>query len=208
MSIKSKTALEFSMERFFKGFSNCYMWTFTFADVIGKQEMRSRWQTLVNGFNYHKIQGIRVFEVHPLGHGFHIHMVTRFRYDVNFIRHLCVLAGFGRIHVMRCPVSASSYLTKYVSDFDREGCQKGMRLWAGIRFQCTHIRSLVHTGGVAEMIRRLSDNFVSRHVLSFNRMTEKQKAWWKWKVAEAYTYLGDDNWQIKNWWEKKACAVA
>ncbi len=60
--------------------------------------------------------GVRVFELHPNGHGLHVHVVTTEFISVNQVRPICKRFGWGRVHVKRISgAKASNYLAKYLT---------------------------------------------------------------------------------------------
>jgi hypothetical protein len=126
---KSKAAYLFATQTL--GKEKLYMWTFTFAAVLDVKATRKKWNHLLTLLKrrWPKLAGLRVFELHK-NHGLHVHLVTNRWIDVNVARELALLAGWGRIHVMRIPPERASYLAKYLSK-ERPECLKGWRLWAG-----------------------------------------------------------------------------
>ena len=113
------------------GKQQLYLWTFTFAELLGVKETRKRWNHLLTLLlrTWPNLQGLRVFELHK-EHGLHVHLVTNQFVDVNRARELAAQAGWGRIHVARMPSEHAGYLAKYLSK-ERPQCLKRWRLWAG-----------------------------------------------------------------------------
>ena len=126
---KSKAAFLFSCKTL--GNQQLYLWTFTFADLLGVKDTRKRWNHLLTLLlrTWPDLQGLRVFELHK-EHGLHVHLVTNQFVDVNRARELAGQAGWGRIHVARMPSEHAGYLAKYLSK-ERPECLKRWRLWAG-----------------------------------------------------------------------------
>src|SRR3954462_15316001 len=78
---KSRFAFESSVEWLpVSAHGNLYLWTFTFAEVIDVAEGRRRWSRFLNKLRhrrrYLKLCGLRVYELHPGGHGLHVHVLT------------------------------------------------------------------------------------------------------------------------------------
>lgn len=134
MKFKSRVACEMSISSLTAGFSSCYLWTFTTADVIDPRECARRWNDLQRYLVRFGFFGVRVFELHPGGHGLHVHALTVRRFDINKIRSYSTVCSFGRINVKRIPVSRSCYIAKYLSkQFVEEHPElKGIRLWARV----------------------------------------------------------------------------
>lgn len=132
---KSKAAFLFSAQGLpVSSKGHLYLWTFTFAEVLDVAEGRRRWsvflRTLRKRKKYVRFHGLRVFELHPGGHGLHIHIVTSCYLQVNDVRALWRQCGGGRIHVQPIPPERAGYLAKYLSKAGRADCFKGVRMWA------------------------------------------------------------------------------
>jgi hypothetical protein len=126
---KSKAAFLFSSQTL--GKQQLYLWTFTFAELLGVKDTRKRWNHLLTLLmrRWPNLQGLRVFEMHK-DHGLHVHLITNQFIDVNCARELAHQAGWGRIHVARMPSEHAGYLAKYLSK-ERPECLRRWRLWAG-----------------------------------------------------------------------------
>ena len=127
---KTKAAFLFASQTL--GKQRLYFWTFTFKELLAVRETRKRWNHLLTLVlrEWPRLQGLRVFELHPEGHGLHVHVVTNQFIDVNRARQLAIHAGWGRIHVRRMASEHSGYLAKYLSK-ERPECFRHWRLWAG-----------------------------------------------------------------------------
>lgn len=133
MSVKSHLACTWTLERM----SDPHMWTFTFPQNYGVKVSACMWSKLAKqlakprssrrGCGGLGMYGVRVFELHPGGHGLHIHVVVEGRYDVREVRSISKRFGFGRIHVQA--VADPSYVAKYLNKQNRERKLRGMRLW-------------------------------------------------------------------------------
>lgn len=79
---------------------------------------------------------LRVFEMHPGGHGMHVHAVTPDWLRVNVIIRLARRCGFGRIHVVewnkKAGLAAGEYISKYLTKQRRPEYLKGKRYYATI----------------------------------------------------------------------------
>ena len=137
-SFKSLGALGHNVHFMAEGARVLYFWTFTFPVVYTPKDATVLWQNFCRelkrslGFS-----GVRVFELHPNGHGLHIHVFTADWQDVNEVRSIAHRFGFGRLHVEKWNISdsmkAAQYMCKYVcKDVDnwRGWNCKGMRWWA------------------------------------------------------------------------------
>lgn len=147
---KSKYAFECSTAKLTpnrKG--HIYFWTFTFAERIDVDIARKRWSSFLKYFGrWNKrrgkiFQGLRVFELHPGGHGLHVHVVTTNYAWINDVRRLWVQAGGGRVNAKPIPFERRNYLGKYLSKSGRSACLKGVRLWAPFGgFQHTRVSDI------------------------------------------------------------------
>lgn len=110
-------------------------WTFTFRNTLPVDVARQCWSRGLRALRKHfgsKLIGLRAFELHPGGHGLHIHVVTPSFLHVNEVRMvLSRMPGqpFGRIDVEPGDAHAGHYLAKYISKQHRPKCLKGCRLW-------------------------------------------------------------------------------
>jgi hypothetical protein len=109
------------------------MWTFTFKDVIAVSEGRRRWskflKRLRNHKRYHAFNGLRVFELHPGGHGLHIHVLTSCSLWIKDVLQLWQACGGGRVGVLPIAADRTGYLGKYLRKQGRSECFKGVAMW-------------------------------------------------------------------------------
>jgi len=130
---KTACACQFSLEALGRGRDTVYLWTFTSPDVVPVDVCSQRWALLQRDLvRSMGVQGVRVYEMHPGGHGLHVHLVVRNRIDVTAVRALSYKHGFGRINVVKIPASESAYVAKYLTKSRRVNVLKGVRLWACI----------------------------------------------------------------------------
>ena len=140
MKSKTQLAFEWSIDELYKVSHmhgrRLYFWTFTFRECLDVHVARKLWSELLNRLRKKRLRmfGVRRFEMHPNGHGVHVHMILDERIDVNTIRPMAQAIGFGRIHVVRLGLKdlekTCKYMTKYMAKEDRPECLKGVRLWA------------------------------------------------------------------------------
>lgn len=164
----SSHALRFSVETLVsnavKTGKRVYLWTFTFADVVDTKTASRRWNAFSTRIKrlYPNLGGVRVYELHPGGHGLHIHLITDDFIDVRKMWDKKVGWEFGRPHVEPCldlsnPEALAGYLAKYVSKAlgSRPPCLKGMRLWACWgNFKGTKVKNVHRTTGLTVFLRR------------------------------------------------------
>lgn len=164
MSTKSKIACSFNIDSLAEGARHVYLWTFTFPLVQDVRVSAKCWTNLqhdlVRRLGFH---GVRVFERHPKGHGLHVHVLVRDRYDVNAVRRYSTRHGFGRIHVKPIPAGAASYVAKYLNKQSRladSGAWKGVRLWAVVgkrfcSFDVSHVKDIEFRSACHDLFRRV-----------------------------------------------------
>lgn len=128
-SFRSQIACRFAAEAVASQ-GRCYLWTFTTGSVVTGRQISEVWQAFSERMmkEFPGWSGVRVFELHPGGHGWHVHFVTGRYVWVRLARRVAQLAGFGRIHVKRVAASSAGYVAKYVSKSAER--DPGMRLWA------------------------------------------------------------------------------
>jgi hypothetical protein len=128
------------------------MWTFTFAEdnlpvPIAKKIWSDFYRRLRNEKERAKIKhltGLRVFQMHPGGHGLHIHLATGCYLYINLMRALWKKSGGGRIHVLPIAKDRVGYLAKYLGKHGRPLCLKGARLWAKFgTFNASRVKDIV-----------------------------------------------------------------
>lgn len=144
--IRSKAAFIFSVRSFFERSERPYFWTFTFREVHDVKVALALWEKFRKAlwnFGRHPetgeqtIIGLRCFELHPGGHGVHVHCLLNRFINIHIVRRLSHKYGFGRDHVVRIhslehAETMADYMAKYCSKQDRPPCLKGRRLWAPI----------------------------------------------------------------------------
>jgi hypothetical protein len=141
---KSKQAFLFSAEGLSPSRKGMlYMWTFTFVDALDVSVGRKAWSAFLKKLRerkrYLKFNGLRVFELHPGGHGLHVHVVTSCFLQIALVRQLWGDLGGGRIHIKPIPPERAGYLGKYLRKQGRPLCFKGTRMWAAFG-GCDHTR--------------------------------------------------------------------
>lgn len=136
--MRSRLAFQFSMNCL-KNQQMVYLWTFTFKEVEALRDARKFWSLACKNLKRRLgFKGFRVFELHPGGHGLHVHVVTDQRFDVNQVRRISTLYRFGRIHVKMIPRGKAGYIGKYLGKQTRALALKGCRLWAAFGGQDAH----------------------------------------------------------------------
>jgi len=123
-------AVRWTCERF----KDCKFWTFTFKTPHTPKEGAKKWDNLRRSIvrEWTEARLVRVFELHPSGHGLHVHAVTPDWLSVRRMITFSKRAGFGRVHVVRwdtkAGMQAGEYIAKYLSKA-RPECFKGKRLY-------------------------------------------------------------------------------
>jgi hypothetical protein len=133
--MKRKLAFTWSAAAFAGSRAYLYLWTFTFPEAIGVDEACERWNVLLTVLRREwgaRWSGLRVYEMHPGGHGMHIHAVGDERFNPQELRRMWALAAqcrFGRIDVQEIPAERAAYLAKYLGK-NRPEALKNKRLAA------------------------------------------------------------------------------
>lgn len=113
-------------------------WTFTFRKTLPLDEARRCWNLALTHLRKEfgkSLVGLRAFELHPGGHGLHVHVVTPTYVRVERVRAaLARIRGcpFGRVDVQTGDAHAGHYLAKYIAKSRRPPCFKGLRVWAAL----------------------------------------------------------------------------
>jgi hypothetical protein len=146
-----------------------YLWTFTFRNRLEIADACGRWQDLqrdlVRSVGF---QGVRVYELHPGGHGLHIHVITSGRHDVRAVRYYAESAGFGRIHVKPVPSEGADYIAKYLTKARRSNELKGRRLWACLGFKGAKVRDCEIDSPLTREIKKISTDEVCEYLRRTN----------------------------------------
>jgi hypothetical protein len=111
--------------------THVFLWTFTFAWHTDRHAAAKAWNHFMALARARGIElrCLRVFEVHPGGHGIHIHFVTPDWWHVNRIRSVAKRAGFGRIDVQKITADRAGYVLKYIRKQKRHAALKGAHRW-------------------------------------------------------------------------------
>lgn len=126
MFTKSSVAFSFSANRPMMR----YFWTFTTRVPVWGKQIGYEWNKLLSRMRKAKIplRGVRVFELHPGGHGFHVHALTTEYVNVKLLRK-ALPRPWGRVQVEPISGNATAYLSKYLAKKD-QGIGRGRRRWA------------------------------------------------------------------------------
>jgi len=149
--------------------SPCHLWTHTTPDVIPDKWFGIRHSRLVTNIRNASRAGsipanwggVRVFEIHPGGHGLHAHWVMRGYMDWHVVSDCAKRAGFGRVHVDPKPVTKKTayYLANYLAP---SADLFGVRRWANIgTYDGIGGRDLEITSNRIEAIKRWRAWFVA-----------------------------------------------
>ena len=161
---KSKIACRFSIDTLLAGCVGSYMWTFTTPKKYPVRLTALMWgelsRNLVRSLGF---RGVRVFELHPGGHGLHIHVITDKRYNVNSIRHYSRMAGFGRIDVSYKHLSGADYVSKYLGKQHRPKALKGLRLWQCLGFSGSKVKDIVLDSRLSLAIKTIGTRDILRY---------------------------------------------
>lgn len=121
-TIKRSAALECTL-RTMTALGPTYFWTLTTVDeVTDPKEISRRWNSFLTVLRREykgtdKIRGLRLYEMHPGGHGIHVHFVINRFIHVNVVRRIAQATGWGRIHAVSWDEKRgdiATYLKKYL----------------------------------------------------------------------------------------------
>lgn len=190
---KSKYALIFSVEKMIKGLMDRgskykgTFWTFTFKKAKNAQEASAAWAKLLRKLKKEvpNFGGVRVYEMHPGGHGVHIHVVIPSYVNVGLVRKYAEPFGFGRVHVAALngnPEQVARYLAKYLAKGKRSGEFFRKRVWAcvgayeGVRCKDIEVRTgFTRWFSHLRAAKAISENDCFYEMLKFMRFRNRQK---------------------------------
>lgn len=141
--------------------------TLTTVDKVDLAEIRKRWRIFRHDYfrRIGKSDYIQVYEPHPRGHGWHIHVIVNRGYlPVEIIRLFCKRAGFGRVHIEKVVnlEGAATYLSKYLV--------KGVKACKALGV------SRVRLVNCSRGLTRLSDCVCSSSVIDFCKTIVKKSS--------------------------------
>jgi hypothetical protein len=119
-----------------------FLWTWTFADEAARtdcSEAMRRWRTHARWLKDSGKKLLRALERGSKGGAYHFHAITHQRWDINELREMANLHGFGRINVKVIPRSKIGYVAKYLGKPGRFPIPKGTKLWACIGYEGVHM---------------------------------------------------------------------
>lgn len=166
-----------------------YLWTFTLPKRVPVDVARSMWEELRRALvRTLGMQGVRVFELHPNGHGLHVHVVTSRYWYVGTVRKLTGRHGWGRIHVaykVKMGEDAARYLSKYMTKGARCLALRGVRLWARMGgFAGTLVKDLICDSVMGRICRAVP---LSEVGCIGERAATLQAQWWaRMQIARRY----------------------
>lgn len=141
---------------------------------------------------------ICVYEKHPSGHGWHIHVVLNRFVNIAHFRAVASGHGFGRLHIELCGSDIGKYIAKYISkSFDaRPADCKGVRL-VNVSRCLLSLRDIVVSSPGIDFIRRNLYNPAVLHLKMFQRILLLQRSWMFRLLPRDMTfslgYLGPDS---------------
>jgi hypothetical protein len=167
---KRTFAFETSFEKLAASSKRMYFWTFTTPDEVSLEVLSKRWAAFRQQFaRTTSICGLRVFERHQGGHGWHVHFVIPQYVDVGLMRPMAEKYGFGRINAKRVRSSKKSTLQHYLGKYltkDYKGVRdeniKGARLWAAWGYDHCKIRDVICDNPLRPILAKLDDDSVRK----------------------------------------------
>jgi hypothetical protein len=187
--VKSREAFQATLKRQAGGSLWCYLWTFTRKEFTEVKELGRHWNSLRTVLvREDGMQGVRVFEQHPGGHGGHVHVITMKRHDVNKVRQLVEgTEGWGRLHVKRVPVAKMDYVIKYLG----KAFMIGIRSWGvfggrgvpRVRSSDVEISSPVSREMKHITCDELDDTFKRKVGYFANEATGRQRCYYRYVLA-------------------------
>lgn len=121
---------------------------------------------------------ICVYEKHPSGHGWHIHVVLNRFVPIREFRRVAEYYGFGRIHIELCGSDIGKYIAKYIAktlEARPDDC-KGVRL-INVSRSLLALRDIIVRSPAIDFIRRNFHDSVVAHLRPFQRLQILQRSW-------------------------------
>jgi len=167
MSMKSCHALECNVKLLFEAGRPVYFWTFTLPQQLHPYDAAALWKPLGRDLvRSVGLAGVRVFELHPKGHGLHVHLATNNYVRVEVVREIVRKHNWGRIHVCKwdleeCAGYMAKYLTKQRKYYKGQKIL-GIRWWAlfGDLPDRVRVLDVVSRSFFKEIFHSLTDDMV------------------------------------------------
>ena len=123
-------------------------------------------------------QYICVYEKHPNGHGWHIHIVLNFWVDISTFRGWAHRYGFGRIHIELCGGEIGKYISKYISKTleERPDDCRGLRL-INVSRGLLALRDIIVSSPSIEFVKRNFKSISLSGFPPFVRLKRLQMTW-------------------------------
>lgn len=148
---------------------------------------------LLKGHDY-----ICVYEKHPNGHGWHIHIVLNRFVPIRECRAIAQRYGFGRVHIELCGSDIGKYISKYISKTlqARPDECKGLRL-INVSRGLLALRDIVVSSPSIDFVKRNFKESCVSHYKPFERLQILQRSWLFRLLTEercfSLHYLGADS---------------
>lgn len=195
MANKSAHALDFTLQRLGEGRKGLYLWTFTLPDTCSVQAACSKWRNLCRDLvRQVGMRGVRVYEMHPSGHGLHVHVVCLKWHDVNVVREYAGMHGWGRINVTVISVSSLSYVSKYLRKSKRSGYLKGIRIWdclGKIKEFRTRVKDIEINTSFTRLLKSIKTMTISAMFPHVSLNDYKAINWYRYLTAMALYWSGN-----------------
>ena len=112
-----KCRCEDVLNAFLSGSTGCVFFTLTTPDVVSFEEIRRRWRGFRHWLARELPKGAKYvmnYEIHPKGHGWHIHTVWNHYIDLRKYLRVIRSFGFGRVDISRVDSKGiADYLSKH-----------------------------------------------------------------------------------------------
>jgi hypothetical protein len=158
---KTQVAFLMTAQSFFEQNNRVYFWTLTFKEVYSDWRYLPKWHFIMNALVGGPksaalcpgLQGIRVTEIHPGGHGLHFHLLVNRRIELDMLHQIGDRVGLGRCSVQLVRHSHSNHVANYLIKYmckQHGQLTKGMRAWStfggfrGTKVRSVEIDSILH----------------------------------------------------------------
>jgi hypothetical protein len=121
---------------------------------------------------------ICVYEKHPSGHGWHIHIVLNRFVPIREFRLVAERYGFGRIHIELCGSEIGKYISKYITKTlqARPDDCKGLRL-INVSRCLLALRDVIVSSPSIDFVKRNFKKMCVSHYKPFQRLKVLQRSW-------------------------------
>ena len=181
--MKKKLRVQWSCEEMQKGGKRLRFLTLTVPETgLPLRVVADRFRALRHtNFMCNLLKGnqyVCVYEKHPQGHGWHIHVVLNVFVPIRPFRVWANRCGFGRLQIEVCKRNIGKYISKYITKALQERPEdcKGIRM-VNVSRGLVALKDIVVSSPAIDFVRRNLNNAAVRSLPMFQRLQLLKRSW-------------------------------